>query len=101
MSSFDALQILLFFPTSCASLLVGSHEGREDAVLLVQQGLGGVVLQDDPPLHHNHQVGVQDGVHTMLRGGEGGRNPSLLRAARKKWKFKMTLFFFKKAEYLC
>lgn len=48
-------------------LLVCSHEGREDAVLLVQQHLGPVVLQDDPALHHNHQVGVEDGVDAMLR----------------------------------
>ena len=48
-------------------LLVCSHEGGEDAVLLLQQGLGPVVLQDDAPLHHNHQVGIQDGVDAMLR----------------------------------
>lgn len=53
-------------------LLVCSHEGGEDAVLLLQQGLGPVVLQDDPPLHHNHQVGIQDGVDAMLHGGGGG-----------------------------
>lgn len=51
-------------------LLVCSHKGGEDAVLLFQQGLGSVVLQDDPPLHHNHYVGIQDGVDAMLRGGE-------------------------------
>lgn len=50
-------------------LLVCSHEGGEDAVLLVQQSLGTVVLQDDPALHHNHQVGIQDGVDAVLRGG--------------------------------
>lgn len=47
-------------------LLVCSHEGGEDAVLLLQQGLGPVVLQDDPTLHHNHHVGVQDGVDAVL-----------------------------------
>lgn len=49
-------------------LLVCSHERGEDTVVFVQQGLRSVVLQDDPPLHHNHQVGVQDGVDAMLRG---------------------------------
>lgn len=52
-------------------LLVCSYKGGEDAVLLLQQGLGPVVLQDDPPLHHNHQVGIQDGVDAMLCSGEG------------------------------
>lgn len=47
-------------------LLVCPHKGGEDTVLLVQQGLGPVVLQDDPALHHNHQVGIQDGVDAML-----------------------------------
>lgn len=47
-------------------LFVCSHERGEDAVLLFQQGLGSVVLQDNPPLHHNHQVGIQDGVDAML-----------------------------------
>lgn len=61
MSSFDASSLLLV-------LLVRSHEGGEDAVLLVQQGLGPVVLQDDPPLHYNHHVGFQDGVDAMLCG---------------------------------
>ena len=51
-------------------LFVCPHKGGEDAVLRVQQGLGFVVLQDDAPLHHNHQVGIQDGVDTMLQGGE-------------------------------
>lgn len=60
-------------------LLVCSHEGGEDTVLLVQQGLGSVVLQDDPPLHHNHQVGIQDGVDAMLCG-KGEENQSVLRA---------------------
>lgn len=60
-------------------LLVCLHEGGEDAVLLVQQGLGSVVLQDDPPLHHNHQVGIQDGVDAMLCGG-GEENQSAPRA---------------------
>lgn len=50
-------------------LLVCSHEGGEDAVLLLQQGLGPVVLQDDPALHHNHQVGIQDGVDAVLQEG--------------------------------
>lgn len=48
-------------------LLVRPDEGGEDAVLLVQQSLGPVVLQDDPALHHNHQVGIQDGVDAMLQ----------------------------------
>lgn len=48
-------------------LLVCLHKGGEDAVLLVQQSLGSVVLKDDPPLHHNHQVGIEDGVDAMLR----------------------------------
>lgn len=48
-------------------LLVCSHEGGEDAVLLLQQGLGPLVLQDDPTLHHNHHVGIQDGVDTVLQ----------------------------------
>lgn len=48
-------------------LLVCAHKGGKDTVLLVQQGLGLVVLQDDPPLHHNHQVGIQDGVDAVLR----------------------------------
>lgn len=60
MSSSEASSLLV--------LLVCSHEGGEDAVLLGQQGLGPVVLQDDAPLHHNHQVGVQDGVDAVLRG---------------------------------
>lgn len=48
-------------------LLVCPDEGGEDAVLLVQQSLWPVVLQDDPALHHNHQVGIQDGVDAMLQ----------------------------------
>lgn len=52
-------------------LLVCSDEGGEDAVLLVQQGLGPVVLQDDAALHHNHQVGIQDSVDAMLRKMRG------------------------------
>lgn len=55
-------------------LLVCSHKGGEDAVLLVQQGLGPVVLEDDPTLHHNHQVGIQDGVDAMLCGTEGEKS---------------------------
>lgn len=51
-------------------LLVCAHEGGEHAVIRVQQGLGLVVLQDDAPLHHNHQVGVQDGVDAVLHSGE-------------------------------
>lgn len=63
---FECLPLIL--PLSLLVLLVCSHEGGEDAVLLVQQGLGHVVLQNDPPLHHNHQVSIQDGVDAMLRG---------------------------------
>lgn len=58
-------------------LLVCSHEGGKDAVLRVQQDLGSVVLQDDAPLHHNHQVGVQDGVDAMLHGGKGRESQRL------------------------
>lgn len=35
-------------------LFVCPYEGGKDAVFLVQQRLGPVVLQDYPPLHHNH-----------------------------------------------
>lgn len=67
---FECLPLIL--PLPFLVLLVCSHEGGEDTVLLLQQGLGPVILQDDPPLHHNHQVGIQDGVDTMLcsSGGE-------------------------------
>lgn len=58
------------FLSSRLVLLVCADEGGEDAVLLVQQSLGPVVLQDDPALHHNHQVGIQDGVDAMLRAGK-------------------------------
>lgn len=71
----------LLFNASLLVLLVCSHEGGEDAVLLLQQGLGPLVLQDDPTLHHNHHVGIQDGVDAVLqeeeedscqrKGGEG------------------------------
>lgn len=59
--------LLCFFSLSVLVLFVCLHEGSEDAVLLLQQGLGPVVLLDHPPLHHNHQVGIQDGVDAMLR----------------------------------
>ena len=49
-----------------APLLVGVHEGGEDAALPSQKALGRVVLQDDPPLHHDDHVCVQDGVNTVL-----------------------------------
>lgn len=48
-------------------LLVRLHKGGEDTVLLVQQSLRSVVLKDDPPLHHDHQVGIENGVDAMLR----------------------------------
>ena len=76
MSSSNASSLLV--------LLVCPHKGGEDAVLLVQQGLGPVVLQDDPPLHHNHQVGIQDGVDAMLRGGERGRRKRVIEQQRKR-----------------
>lgn len=41
-------------------------KGGKYTFLLVQQDLGFVVLQDDAPLHHNHKVGIQDGVDAML-----------------------------------
>ena len=49
-----------------ALLLVGVHKGSEDTVLLSQKALGRVVLQDDPSLHHDHHVCIQDGVNTVL-----------------------------------
>ena len=61
-------------PLPLLVLLVCSHEGGEDAVLLLQQGLGPVILQDDSPLHHNHQVGIQDGVDAMLCSGGGEKS---------------------------
>lgn len=63
-------------------LLVCSHEGGEDAVLLLQQGLGPVVLQDDPTLHHNHHVGIQDGVDTVLREEENCQREGVERGGR-------------------
>lgn len=66
---FECLPLMRPLPFPLFVLLVCSHKGGEDAVLLVQQGLGSVVLEDDPPLHHNHQVGVQDGVDAMLSEG--------------------------------
>ena len=69
---FECLPLMLPFLSSLV-LLVCLHEGGEDAVLLVQQGLGCVVLQDNAPLHDNHQVGIQDGVDTML-GSRGEEN---------------------------
>lgn len=65
---FECVPSMLSF--SLLVLLVCSHEGGEDAVLLLQQDLGPVVLEDDPTLHHNHQVGIQDGVDAMLCGTE-------------------------------
>lgn len=63
-------------------LLVCSHKGGKDTVLLVQQGLGSVILQDDPTLHHNHQVGIQDGVDAMLFGRRD-KNPSAHQGAEQ------------------
>lgn len=70
MSSFNAVSSSS--SSSGLVLLVRLDKGGEDAVLLVQQGLGPVVLQDDPALHHNHQVGIQDGVDAMLRQQASG-----------------------------
>lgn len=78
---FECLPSML--PFSLLVLLVCSHEGGEDAVLLVQQGLGPVVLEDDPALHHNHQVGIQDGVDAMLCSTEG-ENQSLSKFSRER-----------------
>lgn len=68
MSSFNAV---VSSSSSRLVLLVCPDKGGEDAVLLVQQGFGPVVLQDDPALHHNHQVGIQDGVDAMLQRESG------------------------------
>lgn len=60
-------------PFRCFSvrLHVGLDEGGEHAALLLQKRLRLVVLQDVPALHDDHQVGRQDGVHAVLKGGDG------------------------------
>lgn len=68
---FECLPLMLLpslSPPPSLVLLICSYKRGEDAALCVQQGLGSVVLQDDAPLHHNHQVGIQDGVDAMLQG---------------------------------
>lgn len=50
--------------TSC--LHVGLDERGKHPVLLLQQSLRFVVLQNVPSLHHDDQIGCQDGVDTML-----------------------------------
>lgn len=51
-------------------LHVGLDKRREHAALLLQEGLGFVVLQDVPPLHHDDQVGCEDGVDAVLKSHE-------------------------------
>lgn len=48
-------------------LHVSSDEGGEHPVLLLQKSLGFVVLHDVSSLHHNDQVGREDGVHSVLQ----------------------------------
>lgn len=47
-------------------LHVGSDEGGEHPVLLLQQSFRFVVLQDVSSLHHDDQIGRQDGVDPVL-----------------------------------
>lgn len=50
---------------------IGLHvrldERRKHPVLLLQQSLGFVVLQNVPSLHHDDQIGGEDGVDTVLK----------------------------------
>lgn len=47
-------------------LHVGLDKRRENPVFLFQKVLGRVVLQNVAALHHNDQVGCEDGVDTVL-----------------------------------
>lgn len=59
---------------SFVRLHVGLDERSEHPVLLLQEGLGFVVLQNVPPLHHDDQVGREDGVDAVLETEEEGKN---------------------------
>lgn len=50
-----------------AALHVSLDERRKHPVFLLQKSLGFVVLQNVPSLHHDDQVGGEDGVDTVLK----------------------------------
>ncbi len=62
----EFLMVQLHFQWRVSGLFVGSHERRKHTVLLIEENLWFIKLQNDASLHHNHQVCIQDGVHTML-----------------------------------
>lgn len=53
-------------PRRPLTLHVSSDEGGEHAVFLLQEGLGFVVLQNVPSLHHDDQICCEDGVNAVL-----------------------------------
>lgn len=65
-------------------LHVGFDERGEDAVFLLQEVFGRVVLQDVATLHDDDQVGREDGVDAVLQTHRQPQQQLATLAAKKK-----------------
>lgn len=78
-------------------LHVSFDKRSKHAILLLQQNLRFAVLQNVPSLHHNDQIGCEDGVDAVLHTVEGHNTKRQLAAEKGQKKHHNLLWVFTKS----